>query len=247
MGALCVFPWIFSFSDLINSQCFTYHFYVEDSNCTFLDTQSLYWAKQGVCDILTGGGKHGSRDPCRQESGSLEAESKILDRSLVVRELVRKKEKQDFLKTQGTRQGLGQRNRFWARALFKIGGQRQRGTSFQADMMSTFRGSDLVLKFYPTSLPSWAELLHRSVISSERTEPSKPSQLRKSRSYLSSKLEACDELRRCRPDVPNLFSGHSLRQMQILINPRVISLLIAAIKLTFCPQNCYETLRSQGR
>ena len=146
------FPWIFSFSDLINSQCFTYHFYMEDSNCTFLDTQSLYWAKQGICDILMGGGKHGSRDPCRQEPGSLEAESKILDRSLVVRELVRKKEKQDFLKTQVTRQGLVQRNRFWARALFKIGGQRQRGTSFQADMMPTSRGSDQVLKVYPISL-----------------------------------------------------------------------------------------------
>ena len=210
----------------------------------FRHTVSLL-GKTGCLRHTDGRGKHRSRDPCRQEPGSLEAESKILDRSLVVRELVRKKEKQDFLKTQVTRQGLGQRNRFWARALFKIGGQRQRGTSFQADMMPTSRGSDQVLKVYPTSLSQWAELPHGSVISSERTEPSKPSQLRKSRSYLSSKLEACDELRRCRPDVPNLLSGHSLRQMQIPINPRVIS-LIAAIKLMFCSQTCYETLWTQG-
>lgn len=77
---------------------------------------------------------------------------------------------------------LAKRNQ--ARALLRIGGQSQRGASFQADFMLIPRGLDQVLKSYPTSSPLQAELFHRPILRYERREPSKSSQLSISRPYL---------------------------------------------------------------
>lgn len=67
------------------------------------------------------------------------------------------------------------------------------------------RSLDPVPKFHPTSPPLGAELLRRPPVRYERTEPSKSSQLSLSRPYVSSRLKACDELKRCRPHIPNGF------------------------------------------
>lgn len=89
---------------------------------------------------------------------------------------------------------------------FENWGQRQRVLA-PGCLNADSRSLHTIPKFHPTSPPLGAELLRRCrpTIRYERTEPSKSSQLSLSRPYVSSRLKACEGLKRCRPHVPNGF------------------------------------------